>query len=587
MFFRSVKVRSSSGTTHEYIRLVQSVRDHGRPRQKVIATLGRRDILEPLLPELIRFLKGEKAYPGISQEGPFEALDSSTWGPVLITRSLFAELGLWSLLDEAHSSAPKKFRLVNVFADRVMALVANRLSRPTSEHGLARWLETDFVCDRRGGRFVPVWKAHQRVKVDFAQLQRWYRTLDLLLSLKPQMEYALYGKLRDLFSLKPDLVFYDLTSVYFEGRGPAAFARHGHSRDDKPRNKQVLVGVVMVGGWPIAHHVFEGNRRDSTTVQAVIKDFERRFEFRRIVFVGDRGMVTVVNLNFIREKGHGYLVGLSRRRRPEVVELIDRATGDWMDCPVGITASEKQEPPKTRVQEVAADRPGVRVFVVESEERREYERERRELAMERTRIQLEKLARRVAEGKLAKPEKIGAAASRILGRHHGYRYYDWKLEDGVFKFFEHPVNLEREKKYEGKYLIQTEEKDLSPVEAVMHYKELSEVERGFRHLKDPLGIRPFFHKTEPRMKAHIFIAALAFLFDRFIERRLKDAKVNLSSTEALQAVETIRRISFKINGEIRIGVTPGCGRARQVLAALGIKDRTPPGPPPQGQDRVM
>jgi transposase len=86
-----------------------------------------------------------------------------------------------------------------------------------------------------------------------------------LLAHKAQIEHALYLTLRNLFSLRVDMVFYDLTSTYFEGEGPPALAAHGHSRDGKPRNRQVLAGLVMIDGWPIAHHVFAGNWRDAKT----------------------------------------------------------------------------------------------------------------------------------------------------------------------------------------------------------------------------------------------------------------------------------------------------------------------------------
>jgi hypothetical protein len=89
------------------------------------------------------------------------------------------------------------------------------------------------------------------------------------------------------------------------------------------------------------------------------------------------------------------------------------------------------------------------------------------------------LERRIAAGRLKAAEKVGAAAARVLSRNHGHRYYGWSYEDGVFRFFEHPVHFAREQAYEGKYVIQTEEPDLSAVEAVRLYKELSEVERSF------------------------------------------------------------------------------------------------------------
>src|SRR5262245_12779930 len=146
------------------------------------------------------------------------------------------------------------------------------------------------------------------------------------------------------------MVFYDLTSTYFEGKGPTEKGANGHSRDGKPRNPQVLVGLVLVDGWPIAHHVFEGNRRDAKTVPDVVRDLEQRFGLKRIVFVGDRGMVTSQNLDDLRGSGHGYIVGRNRRRSGEVFDYIQSATGPWIECPVGITASERSTAPKTLVQ---------------------------------------------------------------------------------------------------------------------------------------------------------------------------------------------------------------------------------------------
>ena len=160
------------------------------------------------------------------------------------------------------------------------------------------------------------------------------------------IEHALYLRLRDLFSLQVDMVFYDLTSTYFEGKGPPEIGANGHSRDGKPRNPQVLVGLVMVDGWPIAHHVFAGNRRDAMTVSDVVIDLEQRFGLKRIVFVGDRGMVTSQNLDDLRGGGHGYIVGRNRRRSGEVFDYIQSATGPFIECPVGITARESHRRPR-------------------------------------------------------------------------------------------------------------------------------------------------------------------------------------------------------------------------------------------------
>jgi len=240
MYVRTVRIPSSNGSFNEYLRVVESYRENGKVKQRIIADLGRRDLLAAMLPNLRRILEGTPKIEGAS-ETDVDILDTYTWGPQLAVRKLFDELGLWDLLDRLlgkRASVP--------WADRAFVLIASRLVHPSSEHALADWLETDYFCDRDGRRFAPWWQRRGRVRVHEQQLDWWYRTLDRLIKVKDEIETALYGRLRDLFSLKPELVLYDITSAYFEGSGPPGFARHGYSRDGKPRNTQVIVGVVMV-----------------------------------------------------------------------------------------------------------------------------------------------------------------------------------------------------------------------------------------------------------------------------------------------------------------------------------------------------
>jgi transposase len=576
MFIRTIKVPSSKGTVNEYVRVVEAYRHNGKVKQRVIADLGRKDLLTLLLPNLQRVLLGTPSPTGVDPDS-IDVVDASTWGPTLVLRSLFDQLGLWQILDQLLPPAKKG----PAYTDRVFVLLANRLIHPASEHGLARWLETDFVCDRQGRRFVPHWQRHGRVQVHHRQLGAWYRTLDRLIKVKDQIELALYHRLRDLFSLKPDLVLFDITSTYFEGAGPEDFAKHGYSRDGKSQNVQIVVGLVLVAGWPIAHHVWEGNRLDSTTVQEVVRDLQTRFSFARVIFVGDRGMVSEDNLEAILRDGHGYLVGVRRRRNAQLdgwLQQIDAAK--WLDCRVGITTREKHNnPPRTRVQEIASGDESQRVFVIDSEERRGYEEGKRQQALERTRVKLESVQRRVANGELTDPGLIGAAAERALREHKGYRYFAWEIRGGAFAFREHPVHFEREKRLEGKYVIATSEKTLTALDAVAMYKQLTEVERGFRRMKDELSLRPIYHQVEPRVRAHVFVAALGLLLQTLLQHRLEEAEVDLSAEQALQAVETVRQVSFHINGETRTGVSAANPRARQVLNALGITNVRPPTAP--------
>ena len=232
MYLRTTKVKRPDGKVDEYIRLVESFWNDGSPRHRVICNLGRKELLAPHADALLRILKGEEAN---LKSGDATAIGAWDWGPMLVARHFWQQLGLEEIVD----ALARKDRNGPELTDRTLALVANRLCEPTSEHGIARWLETDFVCDRSGKRWQPEWRddaerlasKRPRVRVKDRQLRQWYGTLDKLIAHKKQIEKELFLRLRNLFSLNVDLVFYDLTSTYFEGNGPASIAKHGHSRD--------------------------------------------------------------------------------------------------------------------------------------------------------------------------------------------------------------------------------------------------------------------------------------------------------------------------------------------------------------------
>ncbi len=278
-------------------------------------------------------------------------------------------------------------------------------------------------------------------------------------------------------------------------------------------------------------------------------------------------MVTDANIESITGEEQGFLVGVKRRRNPQIdgwLEAVDDT--QWVNCPGGINTQErKTNPPRTRAQEVPSGDPSLRVIVIDSDERRTYEQAKREQAMERARQHLEKVKERVASGKLKQPEKIGAAVERIMQKYHGYRYFDWKLTAGELEFSASVERLGREQKIEGKYVVMTGEKGLSILDAVALYKELTEVESGFRQLKDVMALRPIYHQIEARVRAHIFVAALALLVQRLLGRRLQEAGVDLSPARAMQALATVRLVTFHLEGQPeRRGVTGGCPDARQV-----------------------
>jgi len=557
----------------EYLRILETYYDeHGRHKQRVVANLGRLDQiaggLDKLAAAIARF-----ADKRLLLAEQIRAVAAVPWGPVLLARRLWDELGLGSIIRSRCRSHHRDFDV----AESAFVLVANRLIHPGSEHALARWLENTYVPDAAGSRWLPRWlpagkvSKEQRVRVEPDQLQQWYRTLDALLAGKSGIEQDIFRRVCDLFSQKVDMVFYDVTSVYFERRRPKGLRRHGYSRDGRPRNVQVVLGVVMANGWPIAHHVFPGNTADKATLQTAISDVDARFGLRRVLVVGDRGMVTEENLQSLNAGGRQmrYLMGVPGRHSDESARVLAKLDGK---------AWQKVDD-ANRVQQVVLDDPAVRYFVVASDERYAYEQDLRQRDMTATAADLQKLAEAVRTGKIKQPARIAARAQHALGEHHGHRYFTWEAPpDGGFTFRQDEEKLKAEQLHEGKYIVKTDDPGLVPVEAVGIYKQLSDVEWAYRDLKDVIRMRPIYHKTDGRALAHLFVATLALFLKRTLEHRLAQAGLPDTPTAAFEAMGSVGVSVLDLNGEQRLLTSCGGPDARRILTALGIREIDPPQP---------
>ena len=232
---------------------------------------------------------------------------------------------------------------------------------------------------------------------------------------------------------------------------------------------------------------------------------------------------------------------------------------------------------ENHVQEIRLPDRTSRYFVIDSLQRKTYEQTLRERSMERAREALEQVATAVKTGRLKAPAKIGARAARATAKHHGFRYYSYEVPgSGQFRFWEDPEKMQAETLHEGKYILKTDDQDLSAVEAVGAYKELDTVESGFRDLKDVIEMRPVYHKTDDRIKAHIFVATLALFLKRSLEHQLAPTLPELSGTEAFAAMRSIGLAELNLNGQTTRLVSGGSRDARRVVSVLGLADVNPP-----------
>jgi transposase len=560
MFTRISRIKMGN-KVYEYVRIVESYREKGKKKQRIIANLGTVNSLQGKADSIVEGLR-DYCQTKYVKPGEIKADQTPIWGTILVARKLWNDLRLGQIIKK---NCPKS-KKGPAIEETAFVLAASSLVNPSSEHGLAWWLDKSYVCDSRGKRFLPEWRDQvtkdDRVRVKWEQLKLWYRSLDRLLKAKDAIEKDIYLELRDLFGLKVDIVFYDITSLYFEGEGPDGLAEYGKSKDGKGRNRQILLGVVMASGWPVAHHVFSGNTGEVTTLPEVIADLKNRFQIEKVIFVGDGIFSSKKNLKYLTDEEYKYIAAMKRRRNKEAEKVLKQIKEDtgWEKCGNG-----------TQVQEIEIEE-DIRYFVVRSQERAEYERSIRLNNMKTTKEELEALKKSVEKGKTKTREKIGYKVSRILEKVKGYRYFSWKItKGGKFKYWEDPEKMKKEKRIEGVYLLKSNDKTIKPPHAVKAYKELSNVEEAFREFKDVLEGRPIWHQTKDRVQAHVFVRALGYLLDTALRKALKKSNVYLTVEEAIKALQQVTIADLRLKGEPHQIVTGTNKRyVSSILKAVGL-----------------
>jgi transposase len=542
-----------------YLRLVERVKDNGRWKDRVVANLGRQDIvgrevLGDLLKKLRRFTDEVLVTPG-----EIESREAKDYGNVLVIDKLWAEIGLEGWISECCGRIPP----VSLGEPGIRAMVTNRLTAPKSKLGLYEWIDTVHV---------PGWppRAQNSLKkivlpkdpIDFVEW--FYRTMDWLVKgrNKERIEERLGEWAKSLFPV--DVVFYDITNIQFEGWEELKQARHGYIRLGRKNHKQILLGLVMVEGLPVAGHIFRGNRAEKTTLLWVKKKLKKQFNVGRVVFVCDRGMVTEKSLGEIESEKDGYIVALKRRRCEEVAPLLQEGLERFtlLETPIGRARLFAWEAPP---------QDGKRRIVVYNPAKAQEEKTKRAAVRRELEEGLGELRRKVRAGEQKSVKTIVTQAEKILSRKHGKRYfvYDAKGE-GQFEFRPNEKNLALEESLDGKFVIKTTEGQLSLKEAVFKYKDLMKIEDGFRDLKDFIRVAPVFHWRYRRVKAHVFICVLALLLERYMEKKLHQAGLALSARKALEKLKNIKVVTNRVGTLILKYVTPPTQELDRILAACGI-----------------
>lgn len=301
MFPRIVKSNKKS-KTYEYLVISESFHVPGKgSTTRNIANLGNlkkinTESIQNLIDGLIRIFSLEKY---ALAEG-IEILQSLEYGSIILWRKLWQQLNLQKTI---RRFIRRKHRRLEFDAEKLIEMmVVNRCVDPLSKLGTTRWVER--TC-------YTVMEEYHDLPTDVAY---FYRSMDYLLEIKDELEREIFEKLKNLFSINVKLTFYDITSSYFYTNN-CPIGYKGHSRDNRPEREQIVIGVVTsYEGYPIKHYVFDGNTKDETTVIEVVNQLKRDFHIEETIFVGDRGMITKLNLEEIQSEGFGYIMGIKHRQ---------------------------------------------------------------------------------------------------------------------------------------------------------------------------------------------------------------------------------------------------------------------------------
>jgi Transposase DDE domain len=458
------------GKHREYVShlLRRSYREDGKVKNETLANLSH--LPEEAIAAIRATLRGEVL---IGADAAFEIERSLPAGHVTAALAMARRLELARLLDRR----PSRQR------DLCLAMVCQRVLAPGSKLHTSRALGQSTLAGELG--------------VGGADEDELYAALDWLLARQEKIEDRLAARhLKD-----GELVLYDVSSSYFEGR-KCPLAKLGYSRDRRRGTPQIIYGLLCdKPGRALAVEVFSGELHDDKTLSAQVQKLKRRFGLKTVIVVADRGMVTKANIEALAgAEGVGWITAL---KAPQIKRLVK-------DGQLQLSLFDE-----ANLAEISApeDYPGERLIVCRNPlVGAERSRKRSEL-LDATEVELEQVAERVEAGSLAGAAEIGLAVGPALKRYKVKKHFEIAVTDSSFTFSRKSEQIEAEAALDGFYVLRTSAPaaELPAAEVVRSYKGLEQVERAFGTLKGPeLEIRPIHHHLEGRVRAHVFLCMLAY-----------------------------------------------------------------------------
>ena len=538
MFFRTKRSGPRS-----YLQVVENHWRDGRSQQRVLVTLGRLDRLQQsgqldaLLASGARFAQ-QVLLLTAHRQGQCPVVRVHRLGAVLVFERLWRETGCQAVVEQLLADRRFEFPVERA----VFLTVLHRLLACGSDRAADRW-KTDYPFDGadtldlhhlyRAMAWLGEELDDQRAATPFAPRC----TKDLV-------EEALSERRRDLFT-DLDLVFFDTTSLYFEGDGGETLGQYGHSKDHRPDLKQMIVGAVLDGdGRPICCELWPGNVTDVTTLLPIVDRLRRRFGIRRICIVADRGMISAETIADLEEQGWPYILGARMRRQAEVRDRVLADRGRFRV--VHPKSRDRRDPAPLKVKEVWIDDRRYVVCVNEAE------------------VQADRAARAAIVQSLR--EQLRQGDKSLVGN-KGYRRY-LKVE-GVGHFAVDEAKLTAEAKYDGTWVLRTNT-DLPAAEVAVQYKKLWQVEHWFRACKSLLETRPIYHRCDETIRGHVFCSFLALILRDELQRRLAARGHAFEWADVLADLERLQQVEVEQDGRRFLLRSAAEGTCGPVFQALGV-----------------
>jgi transposase len=401
------------------------------------------------------------------------------------------------------------------------------------------------------------------------QPQTFYNAMDYLTDpaiLRIQKE--LFRNVQRIYGIDTSKVFYDLTSTYFEGT-KCPMGEFGHSTEHRPDKKQVNIGLAVDrDGIPIVHEVFGGSTRDVTTVQGFAERLKIEFGIQAPIIVIDRGMVSRDNLDALLELGYDYIV--ARKMGPTEKRIVTGISDDEYVKGIVTDVLHKKE---IWTRETEVD--GKRLIVCWNKEKAIDDKTFRDAMITKTEEKLRKIEERCGKGSLKKKDEVYHKTYSILEKYDTKQFFDISINQRGsprMSFVLRLSAIEKAQRLDGKFILETSDTSLTPIEVVRSYRDRDAVEKFFQTLKDIVELRPVYVYTEQHVKAHVFICVLAVLLLAIIRKVLKEANKDLTSIKALGILDGIKRVEFSIgNGKgIVVRTTEFNNQQREIISLLNV-----------------